>query len=160
MALCLRDESAWSAFLAEAGIPTDDCDKYAAIFVKKRLTEKSAGQLTILGDVLAILGHIKTLDEHKPSLDSVHSGPVPSKPSLVTKQANPAVHRMNFGNIINKRTNPFRTTWFEYRHSLWIAHSVVLSATQISLMSTSKINSYEVFTTRFYKPTFSQRLVS
>jgi len=69
MVLRLREESGWSAFLAEAGIPTDDFDEYAAIFVKNRLTEKSASQLTntllnelgitILGDVLAILRHIK-----------------------------------------------------------------------------------------------------
>ena len=47
MVLRLHDESAWSAFIAEAGMPTDDCDKYAAIFVKNRLAEKSASQVIL-----------------------------------------------------------------------------------------------------------------
>ena len=72
MALRLQDEPSWVKFLQDAGIPADDATKYADVFLKQRITEATLPELTsehlnqlqisVLGDVLAILKHAKTLN--------------------------------------------------------------------------------------------------
>ena len=67
----LQDVPTWTAFLREAGIPTRESAAYARIFVDNRVNEKTISDLTadhlrtleitILGDILAILRHAKTL---------------------------------------------------------------------------------------------------
>ena len=70
MALRLRDELAWKNFLMEANIPDEIAADYAKILVENRLTEAilshltaenlTAINITVLGDILSILDHIKT----------------------------------------------------------------------------------------------------
>ena len=70
MALRLRDKPSWTLFLTEAGIPPDEAGAYADIFVASRITEVTISSITaenlatlgitVLGDVLAILQHIKS----------------------------------------------------------------------------------------------------
>ena len=70
MALQLRDKPAWTTFLTEAGIPATEADTYADIFINNRITDNNIKsltaqhltelQITVLGDRLSILGHVKT----------------------------------------------------------------------------------------------------
>ena len=69
MALRLQDELSWTTFLKEAGIPDNEAATYADTLFKNRITERnlsgltsehlSALGITVLGDVLSILQHVK-----------------------------------------------------------------------------------------------------
>ncbi len=71
MALRLRNESEWENFLTVANIPETVANSYAKILVENRFTETTLSQLTpehlreieitVLGDILSILGHVKTV---------------------------------------------------------------------------------------------------
>ena len=81
MALRLGDEPAWKNFLTAASIPDEIAAKYAKILVENRLTEATISQLTVehltainitvVGDILAILGHIQTVLS-SPALQAPH----------------------------------------------------------------------------------------
>ena len=69
MALRLKDEPSWTAFLTEAGIPNTEAGQYATILFKNRVTEEILPDLTadhlntlgitLLGDVLSIIRYAK-----------------------------------------------------------------------------------------------------
>ena len=71
MVLRLQDEPSWEQFLKDAGIPATEAAAYTAIFLKERINETTLPdltaehlrtlQITVLGDVLSILKHAKTL---------------------------------------------------------------------------------------------------
>ena len=73
MAHRLRDESAWTIFFTDAGIPLPEAEMYAKTFIENRLTEVGLVDLssehltslniTVLGDRLAILRHGKSFSQ-------------------------------------------------------------------------------------------------
>jgi len=70
MALQLSDKPAWITFLTEAGIPAAEADTYAEKFLNHRITDNNITclteqhltdlDITVLGDKLSILKHVKT----------------------------------------------------------------------------------------------------
>ena len=104
MALRLRNELEWKNFLTNAGIPHSRSTLYAKTFIANRLNEQTVPQLTaehlekmdikMLGDQLAILQHIATLEA--PAADSMsHSSaafrPAPASikmPSIISDMTN------------------------------------------------------------------------
>ena len=77
MALRLNDELTWHTFLREAEIPDADATAYAQIFHTNRINERTVKDLTKellveigitrIGDILAILDHIRTKTNVTPS---------------------------------------------------------------------------------------------
>ena len=80
MALRLRDKPTWIKFLTDISIPLEVADTYADIFVANRITDTTISSLTaenlatlkitVLGDVLAILQHIKSKTSTTPASSS------------------------------------------------------------------------------------------
>ena len=73
----LSDEPSWTAFLVSAGVPATEAT-YATIFMDNRINQNTLSDITadhlrllnitVLGDILAILKHGKTLITQTPAL--------------------------------------------------------------------------------------------
>ena len=156
MALRLRSEPEWVTFLTAANIPETEAATYAKKLVDNRCTENTLSQLTaehlraieitVLGDVLSILGHAKTvLSSPSPQLpaDSTVSTVPPFKPPTAAVKL-PSITP----NMTHPQFRKFAIDWTVYKKITRLPESEIAShlysACDESVQNTL-INSFPTF---------------
>ena len=118
MALQLKDEPSWIEFLSDAGVPATEATGYAKMFVDNRINERTVKNITetqlnqlgitVLGDVLAILDHVKA--------SKLQSGVANSTSTHVYR---PPPTTVKMPTILSEMTRPqfrkFRVDWDVYK---------------------------------------------
>ena len=123
MALRLVDETTWTTFLTEAGVPATDATAYANIFTTNRVDERTVKSLTKadlndigitkLGDVLSILAHVKV----KTNVSNGSSAT--STTTTTTDTYRPPLSTVKMPEISTEMTHPqyrkFKVDWGVYK---------------------------------------------
>ena len=160
MALQLTDKPTWTKFLKDAGIPAADAAAYAVTFVEQRISATTLLDLTadhlsslgikVLGDVLAILRHAKTLDTTTTPSTVVKSDEEASKSTNHTYRPPPATVKLP--SITAEMTHPqfrkLRIDWDVYKKVTNLPHEQIgplLYSTCDSNVQTNLINSKSEF---------------
>ena len=152
MALRLITEPEWVTALQDAGIPPTESNAYATIFVNNRINNKTVLHLTaddlkslditVLGDILAILQYAKTINSSKMVAEGVSTTPTYRPPPATVK----------LPSIVTEMTHPqfrkLRIDWDVYKKVTNIPSSQIgplLYSACEGNVQTSIINSYPKF---------------
>ena len=121
MALQLNTEPSWKHFLLASGIPDNESAEYSKIFVENRINEVvilditadhlKAMDITVVGDILSILRHAKTLLPPQT--------PVPDSTTPSSQVYRPPRAMVKLPNIVSEMTHPqfrkFGIDWDVYK---------------------------------------------
>ena len=174
MVLQLRNELEWTNFLTNAGIPDCHSTLYAKTFIANQQNKQTVPQLTaehlekmdikVLGDQLAILQHIATLDipaTDRTSHSSAAFKPPPASikmPSIISDTTNQQFHKFVIDwNVYKQMTGLPTSQTGPHLHNACndtVQHSLVnLHSTFFEMDETAMLNVIEKMVTKIENPT-------